>query len=111
MSIIKDISGPWPGTVDTHPIMAQKKNGSGSTKSSSKSIKSLALKASATIQNIKRKAIDVLSPGKKKKAKHIPKDNSGDSQSSSDTPSQVSDVSSIVEILDRDNSDDQLSEY
>ena len=88
--------------------MPQKKGGSTSIKSSSKSIKSLEIKASATIQNIKRKATNILSPGKKKKAKHVSEDNS-DSQSSSDAASQVSDMSSI-EILDKENSDNQLSE-
>jgi hypothetical protein len=55
-----------------------------SISSSTKLFESLASKASTTIKNIKRKAVEILSPKKKKKAKHIPEAD-GDSVSDTET--------------------------
>jgi hypothetical protein len=51
--------------------MPPRKPDNASTKSKS-SFKSLATKASKTIKNIKRKATELLSPKRKKKARHLP---------------------------------------
>ena len=88
--------------------MVKKPTNNESTKSSLKSIKSLSISESTTVQTVKQKATDVLSPGKKKIPKHIPGDDS-DSEPSSDAPSQVSNESSVIEIPDKEERNDKLS--
>ena len=87
-----------------------------SISSSMKSFKSLASKASTTIKNIKCKAVKILSPKKKKKAKCIP-EGDGDSLTGTDNPSTPPSekslrysTGSIIEISDKDDPDDELSE-
>jgi hypothetical protein len=83
-----------------------------SISSSVKSFKSLASKASMTIKNIKHKAVEILSPKKKKKAKCVPEAN-GDSLSSTDNSSTPPlekslhhNTGSIIDIPDEDDPDD-----
>lgn len=65
-----------------------KKGDSASTKSSSKSFKSLRTAATSTLKNIKRKAVNILSPKRKKKSKtstNTPED-SDDSSIAAEAP-------------------------
>ena len=97
--------------------MAKQGGAGASTKSSTKSFKSLASKASETIKNIKRKAVNILSP-KKKQAKHVvPESNSDISIDSGDpgsrTPSKKSSHhsnGSVREIPDEEEPDNKLIE-
>lgn len=94
--------------------MAKKPSDKGSTKSSTKSVKSLASKATTALKSIKRKATIILSPKKSKKAKHARRVDSPDvnssQQSASHAPStappseQPSNHSqpSVVEVSDDD---------
>ena len=69
-----------------------------------------------TIKNIKCKAVEILSPKKKKKAKHVPEADS-DSLSGIDNSSTLPleksshhSTGSIIDIPDEDDPDDKLSE-
>jgi hypothetical protein len=88
-----------------------------SIKSSTKLFNSLASKASVTLKSIKRKAVKILSPKKKKRAKCIP-DGDGDSSTDTDGPgsqppsekSSHHSNRSIIEIPDEEDPEDELSE-
>jgi hypothetical protein len=101
-------------------IMAKKKDSDEvSSKSSMKSLKSLAAKASGTLSNLKRKAITIISPKKvKKKWNNEPHDGSShpskskangkpgtieDVDDDSDDPGNTSDDAEIVEDPDDDD--------
>jgi hypothetical protein len=91
------------------------------SKSSTQSFKSLASKAGTTLKNIKCKATELLSPKKKKRPKNLgPAHDSASERtqnSGSHPPSETSSnhnrhssTGSVIEIPDKDNSDDELSE-
>jgi hypothetical protein len=95
--------------------MPKPKDGGESTKSSSKSFKTLASKANATVKTIKRKAVEILSPGKKKKAKQVPVHGITDAETPSSQPaSEVSSqhsATSILDVPDEETHNDELSKW
>lgn len=82
---------------------------------STKSTRSLVSKAGATMKAIKRKATEILSPRKKKKAIRVPHSEgcdqastNSDSQSASEVSSQCSNMRSVIEVPDEESSDEEL---